>query len=56
MMDTGVTAAVQALTVVRNGVHPEIMSRDLENASPLPEAQGRQNSLIFWFVYFLLIW
>ncbi|CAH3153836.1 unnamed protein product [Pocillopora meandrina] len=39
-----------------NGVHPEIMSRDLENAPPLPEAQGRQNSLIFWFVYFLLIW
>ena len=45
-----------------NGVLPEMISRDIENAPPLPEAQGHQtalqkvNSLIFWFVYFLLIW
>ena len=45
-----------------NGVPLEMISRDIENAPPLPEAQGRQtalqnvNSLIFWFVYFLLIW
>lgn len=41
---------------------PEMLTRDLDNAPPLPEAQLRQtslqkvNSLIFWFVYFLLIW
>lgn len=45
-----------------NGVLPEMLSRDIESAPPLPEFQRRQtslqkvNSLIFWFVYFLLIW
>lgn len=39
-----------------------MLSRDIESAPPLPEFQRRQtplqkvNSLIFWFVYFLLIW
>ena len=45
-----------------NGVLPEMLSRDIESAPPLPEFQRQQtslqkvNSLIFWFVYFLLIW
>lgn len=39
-----------------------MLTRDIENPPPLPEAQARPtslqkvNSLIFWFVYFLLIW
>ena len=45
-----------------NGVLPKMLSRDIESAPPLPEFQRQQtslqkvNSLIFWFVYFLLIW
>ena len=41
---------------------PEVLSRAIESAPPLPESQQRQtslqkvNSLVFWFVYFLLIW
>lgn len=41
---------------------PEMLSRDIESAPPLPEPQHRAtslqkvNSLVFWFVYFLLIW
>ena len=41
---------------------PEMLSRDIENAPPLPEAQHRKtalqkvNLLVFWFLYFLLVW
>lgn len=65
-MNTGATVTVRAPDgdeeEIWNGVLPEMISRDIENAPPLPEAQGHQtalqkvNSLIFWFVYFLLIW
>ena len=47
---------------VWSGVLPEVLSRDIETAPPLPECQQRQTSLqkvisfVFWFVYFLLIW
>ena len=47
---------------VWSGVLPEVLSRDIESAPPLPKSQQRQtslqkvNSLVFWFVYFLLIW
>ena len=47
---------------VWSGVLPEVLSRDTESARPLPKCQQRQtslqkvNSLVFWFVYFLLIW
>ena len=47
---------------VASGVLPEVLSRDRESAPPLPESQQRQTSLqkvtslVFWFVYFLLIW
>lgn len=46
---------------VWSGIVPEILSGDIENPSPLPVAQNCQtslqkvNSLVFWFVYFLLI-
>ena len=45
-----------------DGVLPEALYKDLGNPPPLPEAQPNQrtiqrvNSLVFWFVYFLLIW
>lgn len=45
-----------------NGVLPEMLTRDIENPPPLPKPQmpptslQKANSLIFWFVYFLLIW
>lgn len=41
---------------------PGMLSGDIENPPPLPVAQHCQtslqkvNSLVFWFVYFLLIW
>lgn len=40
---------------------PEILSKDIESAQPLPDFKQRltslqkANSLIFWFVYFLLM-
>ena len=41
-------------------VWSEMLSRDIVNPPPLPEAQhretSRKKSLVFWFVYFLLIW
>ena len=46
-----------------SGVLPEMISRDLDKPPPLPDARpghGRVmqklNSLVFWFVYFLLLW
>ena len=44
---------------VWSGVLPEVLSRDIQSAPPLPESQQCQtslqkvNSLVFWFVYFL---
>ena len=41
---------------------PEMLSRDIENTPPLPEAQHHKtalqkvNSLLFWLLYFLLLW
>ena len=47
---------------VWSGVLPEMLSRDIENTPPLPEAQHHKtalqkvNSLVFWLLYFLLLW
>ena len=47
---------------VWSGILPEMLSRDIVNPPLLPEAQHREtslkklNSLVLWFVYFLLIW
>lgn len=47
---------------VWSGVLPEMLSRDIENTPPLPEAQHHKtalqkvNSLLFWLLYFLLLW
>ena len=47
---------------VWDGVLPECLQRDIEMVSPVPEAKLKEraltkiNTLVFWFLYFLLIW